>query len=128
MKSVSKTVIAIIAATVMMWQFSSCEKYILPQITATPDTLLFTPAAGSLSSSVSANVKCTVSLKTATNEDEEDGEPGNEWMSCDGMEFEGKGSALFTITVTENVSGKRRNGAVVISSEAFEKKIIVIQD
>lgn len=122
MKSVSKLMVALVAATAVIWQFVSCEKYILPEIKADPDTLLFSSAAGSLSSGVSSNVRCQVSLSTT-----EEGEEIT-WMSCDSMDYEGKGDALFTVTVNENKSGRSRNGAVIISSEAFEKKIVVIQD
>ena len=122
MKRVCKLMAVVAVATAMIWQFASCEKYILPEIKATPDTLRFTSAAGSQTSLVTSNVKCSVSISKT--EEEEVGS----WLTCDKMDYKGKCEELFTLTVTENGSGKTRTGNVLISSEAFDKKIVVIQD
>ena len=122
MKRVSKLMAVVAVATAMVWQFASCEKYILPEIKVTPDTLRFASAAGSQTSFVTSNVKCSVSI-SKTEEGEE-----ITWLTCDKMDYKGKGEELFTLTVIDNVTGRRRIGNVLISSEAFEKKIVVIQD
>lgn len=121
MKRLEKILPACVVAVMLLLQFSSCEKYILPSITVKPDTLVFMATADTVTAIITATVACTVSQPVS-----DDGEAVG-WASCNSGDFTGKGEGQLTVYVTENPSSQRRNAIITINSEAIKKKVRIIQ-
>ena len=95
-------------------QFTGCEKYVLPAITVTPDTLRFSARADSADIFLSTNV--------ITGPEAED---GAHWISAWPEWFDA--DSPVTIFVKENTSSDERTGILYFKSEALQKKLVVIQ-
>ncbi len=107
-------------AAACLMQLTSCERYVLPGIVLTPDTLLFQAATATQESVVEANVKCTLELSS------DEGQP--DWVSCSGLDFKGCGSGILQVTVTENKAKHSRKAAITITSESLRKQLIILQN
>ena len=95
-------------------QFTGCEKYVLPDMSISPDTLRVGPAADSLYVRLSTNVVTAVehgSLLWALAEPQ--------WFDED---------ATVTIHVGENTGPVSRTGTITFKSEAIQKELVIIQE
>jgi len=106
--------VTVLLVAVGVAQFTGCEKYVLPAISITPDTLRFSAKADSADIFLSTNV--------VTGPEEEDGvtwiSAWPEWFDAD---------SPVTIFVKENTDSKERTGILYFKSEALQKKLVVIQ-
>ena len=115
MRKASTIIIPAVLALVAAAQFMGCEKYVLPDISVAPDTLRFGAAADS------AVVQLTTNVITKP-------EPadGNSWISTWPEWFDA--SSELTVYVQANTGTTARTGILYFTSEAIQKKIIVIQE
>lgn len=95
-------------------QFSGCEKYILPELSISQDTLRFSASLDSAAIHVTTNVITTVDPPT---EDFFWVSANPNWMeeSCDVM-----------VKVQEN-NGQERTSTIPFKSEIIQKNLVVIQ-
>lgn len=114
MKKTAAIIIPLLAVSLLALQFNSCEKFILPEMSVTPDTLFFSPLADSASVTVKANVTWEVS-----------GQSGSGWVSFSpsGGEMEG----VVKIKVAQS-AGESRRATITFKSETLSKSLIVIQE
>ncbi|MDD3201252.1 MAG: BACON domain-containing protein [Bacteroidales bacterium] len=101
---------SILALTVIL-QFHSCEKYVLPELSFTPDTLYFTSTAQTKAVTLTTNVVWETEISV-------------DWIKSE-PDF-GEGDTLISFTVEEN-NGDARNTSVNIKTETIQKALIVIQ-
>jgi len=94
-------------------QFTACEKYVLPDMSVTPDTLYFGPQADS------TRVHLATNVVVATNND------GITWASSWPEWFDEDSDV--TIYVKENASTSERTGTLLFKSEALQRKLVVFQ-
>ena len=94
-------------------QFSSCEKYVLPDIQLGQDTLFFSAASGSQTLHIATNVITTAN-------------PAENWISADPQWFDE--SSTISIKVAANPDSTSRTGLIPIKSETILKTLVVIQD
>lgn len=110
-----KTLTAIAALSIVFLlagQMISCEKFILPELTVSPDTLRFDAAADSALVKVHSNV-------IWSNKDNPDWiRLSVDWGDADGETF---------VSVTENTSTQTRQAQVSIKSETIQRYIVVEQ-
>ena len=110
-----KTLTAIAALSIVFLiasQMISCEKFILPELTVSPDTLRFSAAADSALVKVHSNV-------IWSNKDNPD------WI---GVSVDwGDADAETFVSVTENTSTQVRQAQVSIKSETIQRYIVVEQ-
>ena len=95
-------------------QFTGCEKYVLPDLSITPDTLRFSAQADSADIYLSTNVITSPVV-------EED----SKWLSAWPEWFDA--DSPVTIYVKNNTDSTARTGIINFKSEALEKKLVVIQ-
>lgn len=110
-----KTLTAIAALSIVFLiasQMISCEKFILPELTVTPDTLRFGAAADSSLVKVHSNV-------IWSNNDNPD------WISVS-VDW-GDTDAETFVSVAENTSTQARQAQVSIKSETIQRYIVVEQ-
>ena len=115
MKKFFTITVPIALAAILVLQFTSCEKYVLPELALGTDTLFFSASADSSEVAVESNVIWQASLENS----------GDDWLETGPSWFEGPGEAY--VKVQENVSGSQRSANVVVKSETITKKIFVIQ-
>ena len=106
--------VTLLLVAVGVAQFTGCEKYVLPAISVTPDTLRFSAMADSADIFLSTNV--------ITGPEAED---GANWISAWPEWFDA--DSPVTIFVKENTSSSERTGILYFKSEALQKKLVVIQ-
>ena len=109
------SITAILAfATVIALMHSSCEKYILPEIKFSQDTVLFTAAGGTQTMQVLSTVKCTPNLS----------QEAEGWLTAgfvaDGLDWD------ITLTAGANSGGERETD-ITCKSECITRSIIIIQ-
>ena len=95
-------------------QFTACEKYVLPAVSITPDTLYFGAKADSAMIYLSTNVI------TAPNNDEAS------WITTWPEWFDADSEVM--IYVRENTGTSKRTGTLYFKSEAIQRKLTVIQE
>lgn len=96
-------------------QGTSCEKYVLPELSFAPDTLRFSASGGTQSFSVTTNVICTI-----------DKDHGVKWITADPDFLEE--STTVRITVEANPDAAAREAALPLKTESFLKYLTVIQE
>lgn len=96
-------------------QFTGCEKYVLPDISLSPDTLYFRAGADS------ADILLYTNVITAPEQDD-----NARWISAWPEWFDA--DSPVTIYVKENTDSTSRTGILYFRSEAVEKKLVVIQE
>lgn len=96
-------------------QGTSCEKYVLPEMSFAPDTLYFSAAGGVQSFTVTTNVICTV-----------DRDKEIKWIVADPYFLEE--SAVVNLTVEANPGTTARTAALPVKTESFLKYLTVIQE
>ena len=94
---------------------ASCEKYVLPELSLSQDTLLVNKSAQQLSLTVNSNVQWAFDV---------DGDKV-EWVSFD-PEWAEVGRKV-TISIEENATGKMRSATVPVSSQTISKKLLIVQ-
>ena len=115
MKKFFTITVPLVVAAALALQFTSCEKYVLPELSLGADTLVFTAAADSATVAVSANVIWQAELEDS----------GQEWLETGPSWWEGPGEAY--IKVEDNGTDAERSANVIVKSETIRKKITVIQ-
>lgn len=102
-------------AAVLALQFASCEKYVLPELSLTPDTLKFSAAADSLPVQVKSNVIWNSSAANQV-----------DWLKWnrDGME----GDQEMWFYATENTNALSRRETITFKSESLKRSLVVIQE
>ena len=115
MRKAATTIIPIILLGLAVAQFAGCEKYVLPDVSVSADTLWFGAGADSQKVAVTTNVITTA---------KPDGSGG--WISADPSWFEE--SCTLTVHVQENPGEEPRTGQLPIKSEAIRRNIVVIQE
>lgn len=111
-----KTFTALTAFSIVLLlaaQMVSCEKYILPELTATPDTLRFGAAADS------ALVKVHSNVIWSNNDNPDWIRVSVNWGDTDDETF---------VFVTENTASEARQAKVSIKSETIQRYIVVEQE
>ena len=96
-------------------QFTSCEKFVLPEVELQADTLVFPAAGGSKSVLITTNVITTA-------------EPlfnDQSWVTTDPAWFDETSNVV--VTVKSNAGSAERSTSIPIKSEAIVKSLVVIQ-
>ncbi|MBR0223154.1 MAG: BACON domain-containing protein [Bacteroidales bacterium] len=96
-------------------QFTACEKYVLPDLTITPDTLWFSAAADSQAINVNTNVITTLYPENS-----------DSWVQAR-PEWLDRSRTVF-IRVSENISSESRTAVIPVKSEAIQRNLVVIQE
>lgn len=117
MKKVFCIICASIAAGVALMNFSSCEKYILPELVLAADTLYVADTMQVVPVGVKSNVKWTVSM------DDQD----SSWISVT-PKAQVKGDSTIYITIEANTEAEPRETSLTVTSETLLKSIYVHQD
>lgn len=119
MKKSSYIVASLIAATAVLGaHLTSCEHYVLPEMTVTPDTLYFSAAGGAQTVMVNSNVIWNFEINLSD-------ETYVEWITCD-PDWGTEGSES-VITVKEN-SGRAREYVIPVKTETLKRSLTIIQD
>lgn len=112
MKKTFTALATIFTVILIAGQMVSCEKYVLPELTVTPDTLRFSAAADSALVKVHSNV-------IWSNKDNPDWiRVSVNWGDTDDETF---------VSVTENTASEARQAKVSIKSETIQRYIVVEQ-
>lgn len=106
----SALLLALLAA-----QFSACEKYVLPELAISPDTLCFTAEEGTRSLVVTTNVITTLYP------DMED-----TWVRVNPEWIED--GCTVSVWVAENPDTQQRIATIPVKSEAIKRNLVVIQE
>lgn len=113
-----KKIPAFFASTILVLvpiaQFTSCEKYVLPELDVSEDTLLFSKKAQFQTINIVTNVSWALEAPVLET-----------WLNC--SPIFGEGDSIVTVTVQEN-TGEMRTADVSIFSETIKRKLVIIQD
>ena len=112
-KSLLATAI-VLSGAVTCALLSSCEHYVLPQITLSPDTLVFSAQGGTAPVWISTNVSTDI----LSNNDN--------WVTCDKRYASEDCELIFTAIPNELT--RRRNTSFFIKSETINRTLTVIQE
>lgn len=115
MKRFLTIIIPLAVVAVLGFQFTACEKYVLPELSVSPDTLRFGAVEDSLISMVNSNV-----IWTAKPEDS-----GTDWLEATPDYWEGQGELM--IRTQNNGSGTPRSAVIIIKSETITKRLVIEQ-
>ncbi len=113
MKKTFTSLAAVFIVLLLAGQMVSCEKYVLPELTVTPDTLRFGAGADSALVKVHSNV-------IWSNKDNPD------WISVS-IDWGDTDTETF-VSVTENTSTQARQAQVSIKSETIQRYVVVEQE
>ncbi len=94
---------------------SSCEKYILPMLTLSQDTLLVNKNAQELSLVVNTEVNWSFDLSGAS----------APWLTV--TPATGRGTATVKIQIEENEAGYDRSATIPVKTATLERKLYVVQ-
>ena len=94
---------------------ASCEKYVLPEISLSQDTILVNKAAQELSLTVNSNVQWEFDVAGV----------GIDWVIFD-PEW-GELGRKVTVSIEENTSGSVRRATVPFQSQTISKQLIIVQ-
>lgn len=106
--------VAAVLTLALAAQFTGCEKYVLPDISISPDTLRFGPAADSQFVHLTTNVVTSVEQGTLLW-----AEVYPQWFDED---------ATVTISIGANTGRDSRTGVITFKSEALQKELVIIQE
>ncbi|MBR5735925.1 MAG: BACON domain-containing protein [Bacteroidales bacterium] len=118
MRAVTKLLVAVVAVAAVIVAASgvtSCEKYFLPSLVLSQDTILVNKAPQELSLVINSNVEWSVEL----------GEVNAKWL--DVTPDYGEATATVKITISGNDSGEKRSVNVPIRSETLERDLLIVQ-
>ena len=113
-----KVLMAVLAAAAVIAAsagLSSCEKYILPTLTLSQDTLLVNKNAQELSLVVNTEVNWSFDLSSA----------GASWLTV--TPDIGLGVATVKIQIEENGGAKVRSATVPVKTATLERKLYIVQ-
>ena len=96
-------------------QFTSCEKYVLPDLSFTPDTLWFSAQADSQRVELTTNV-----ITTAEPED------NVYWLYAD-PQWTDESTTVF-IHVQQNLTTRQRSAQIIFKSESLQHNLMVFQE
>lgn len=113
MKKIITTAVAVIIAALAVCQMVSCEKYVLPELTVSPDTLRFGAGADSALVKVHSNV-------IWSNKDNPD------WITLS-IDWGDTDTETF-VSVTKNTSTGARQAQISIKSETIQRYVVVEQE
>ena len=115
MRKAASVIISLSLLVLFSAQFLSCEKYVIPDLQVSPDTLRFGAAADSQKIIVTTNVNTMMIVESE-----------DSWVFAD-PDFIEETSEV-TIYVLENETGSARTITLPVKSEALERKLLVIQE
>ena len=115
MRKAAAILISVILTALLAAQFAGCEKYVLPELTISSDTLWFSAAADSQLIVVHTNVITTLYPEA------KDG-----WLSAN-PEWLNESHDVY-IRVRENPDPKQRVATIPVKSEAIHRNLVVIQE
>lgn len=113
MRKAATIIIPLVLLALLAAQFTACEKYVLPEVSVSADTLWFGAAADSQKLVVTTNV-----ITTAESDDA--------WIWAEPYWFDS--SCTITVSVRENPDAEPRTGTLPIKSEAILRNVTVIQE
>lgn len=115
MRKTATILLTVLLLAVLAAQFSACEKYVLPDLTISSDTLRFSAKADSQMLVVTTNVITTIYPEMTDNWVR----ANPEWMD---------GSSTVFIRVWDNPDPEPRTAVVPVKSEAIRRTLVVIQE
>jgi hypothetical protein len=118
MGSTKKSLMAIFAAAAVLAAVStvsSCEKYVLPSLSLSQDTVLVNKAAQELELVVNTNVDWHINM------DDVDAE----WIHF--SIYAGYGTATVQLTIDENDSGAKRRVTIPVETGTLRRKLMITQ-
>jgi len=114
-RKVSTLLVAAALLGVAAAQFAGCEKYVLPAITLSQDTLWFHAGGGSQVVHITTNVITTAEPATAD----------QLWIVTDPLWFDETSDVKVTVDPNQGAS---RTATIPIKSEVIQKNLVVIQE
>lgn len=114
-RKITSLAVAAVLFGVAAAQFSGCEKYVLPEVDLSQDTLWFSAAADSQVVHVTTNVVTTAQPASAD----------QRWVTADPVWFDETSDVK--VTVKEN-TGESRTATIPVKSETILKNLVVIQE
>ena len=115
MRKASAIIIPAVLLMLLAAQFSACEKYVLPDLTISADTLRFSAAADSQRIVVTTNVITTLYPESSA-----------PWVSANPEWLEA--SCPVFIRVSDNPGPQTRTTTIPVKSEAILRHLVVIQE
>ena len=119
MRKVATLLLSVSLLVLFAGQFSSCEKYVIPDLQVSPDTLWFGAAADSQKVLVTTNVYTLLTMGT-----------NDTWVFADPDFLEETTEVTtteVTIYVLENETYQERSLTLPVRSEALQRNLVVIQ-
>lgn len=114
MKKLFTIIVPLAALLVFAAQFSSCEKYVLPEMTLSEDSVYFYSRTDTVSIMVYSNV-----VWSFTNED-------NNWYK--GYPNWGDADSLVMFIVEENIDDRPREAELIIKTETISRTLHIFQE
>ena len=114
-RKITSLAVAAVLFGVAAAQFSGCEKYVLPEVDLSQDTLWFSAAADSQAIHVTTNVVTTAQPASAD----------QRWIATDPVWFDETCDVM--VKVKEN-TGEARTATIPVKSETILKNLVVIQE
>lgn len=98
---------------------SSCEKYVLPELSFSPDTLIFRAAGGTQTLELHSNVNWESDINRSES-------TWVEWITF--TPTFGEGDCNIEITLADNTTGPGRSLSFSIKSETISRTLTIIQE
>ena len=114
MRKAAAITVSIALALVMAFQFAGCEKYVLPELGVSQDTLRFGPDGQTLPLVVTTNVITTLYPDGAI------------WVSTDPSWIDE--TTTVAVTVTLNPDTTSRSTVIPVKSEAILRNLVIVQE
>ena len=113
MRKLSAITVPAILLLLLAAQFTGCEKYVLPELSITPDTLVFSSAIETKQFFVHTN---TITTAEADNAAWIRTDPA--WMDAD---------TTVSVSVGHYIGSSQRTATIIVKSETLERILVVIQ-
>lgn len=115
-KTILTSVVATVLLSVMLAQFISCEKYVLPELTISQDTIIFKYTVDSVAFEVHSNVIWEIETPELS--------LLNPWVKAMPNWAEGSATVIFKTQLNE---GPERKAKARVFSETIERHLLLIQ-
>ena len=112
------TILAVLSALAGAMS-TSCEKYVLPELSFAPDTMYFSAAGGTQTLELRSNVSWEAGINRSD-------DTYVEWITF--TPTFGEGDCDIVITLAENTTGSDRNLSFDIKSETIKHTFTIIQE